>query len=591
MHKIFNTISAALGHPWLPAFAVLLAVVLTLSTLWNGFCLDDNLHRLIFKGDTSLVPKSASPLNLFYFLSGDPEDTRRLMNTGRFSWMTNEKAKVAFFRPLSALSHDLDYMLWPDNPVLMHAQSILWLALLAAGAAVLYRAIMGAGWVAGLAAIFFAIDPGHGVTAGWLANRNSILACLFGVLCLVCHDRWRQTGRSAWACLGPLLFILSLLSAEAGIATAAYLFAYALVLQSGPLKTRLAGLLPYVVIVVVWRAAYTLMGCGAGDLMGFYVDPVHDPLVYLKAICMRTPVYLLGQFAAPPLFFIVFAPRLFLYAGVVFTVLLLCILVPLIQHDRILRFWTAGTLLAILPVCAVNPEDRNLMFVSVGAAVLMAQAFFCFRNKQCRPQSRLWKQAAWLLFGQFFLMHGLLAPMGYLQGNVGIRHMQDAVDQVSATLPSGPESLHRTMVIINNPYSFLFVGNVMTSRALKQQFNPLISLISGKNALAVTRLDAKTLKIVLDQSAFKEMNFYLLDKNSLRHAGDKVELADMSVEVLGEFDGIPSEVLFRFKVPLEDPRFLWLCWGKNGYVPFILPAVGEIVKLKEAVWNFKKADA
>ena len=48
--------------------------------------------------------------------------------------------------------------------------------------AALYRRLMGATAAAGLAALFYAIDDAHGPPVAFLANRNAMMATLFGVL-------------------------------------------------------------------------------------------------------------------------------------------------------------------------------------------------------------------------------------------------------------------------------------------------------------------------------------------------------------------------------------------------------------------------
>ena len=168
-----------LSHPRLPVIVALLAVVFTLPSLGNGLNLDDNIHRLILLGDNYLSPRSSSPLNLFCFSDGNVEENIRLMNIGVFPWWTSERLKLVFFRPLSALTHWLDYQLWPDMPLLMHVQSLLWFGVLICLVAFFYRRIMGTTWATGLAALLFAVDGAHGSLAGWLASRNVLLACVF----------------------------------------------------------------------------------------------------------------------------------------------------------------------------------------------------------------------------------------------------------------------------------------------------------------------------------------------------------------------------------------------------------------------------
>ena len=66
--------------------------------------------------------------------------------------------------------------------------------------ALLYRRILGPTWVAGLAALLYAIDEAHAAPAAYIANRNALIATCFGVLCLLCfararQERWRRQAR------------------------------------------------------------------------------------------------------------------------------------------------------------------------------------------------------------------------------------------------------------------------------------------------------------------------------------------------------------------------------------------------------------
>ena len=91
------------------------------------------------------------------------------------------------------------------------------------------------------------------------------------------HDRWRRHGWRPGALLGPAAFLAALLSKELGVAIGGYLFAYALFLDRGSWRQRLASLLPYAGIVVAWRALYQLFGYGVVG-SGMYLDPMAEPL-------------------------------------------------------------------------------------------------------------------------------------------------------------------------------------------------------------------------------------------------------------------------------------------------------------------------
>ena len=74
---------------------------------------------------------------------------------------------------------------------------------------------------AALAALLYVIDDARGMPVGFIANRNALLATVFGVLSLIAHDRWRRDGWHSVVVVVPFCLLLALLSAEAGTGAAA----------------------------------------------------------------------------------------------------------------------------------------------------------------------------------------------------------------------------------------------------------------------------------------------------------------------------------------------------------------------------------
>ena len=136
-----------------------------------------------------VVLPQGTAAGLFRFVDGDPRHVRAAMELGLLPWWTDPGLKAIFFRPLAALTHALDYRLWPGSALLMHAHSLAWFGALVLAAALFYQRLLGRSITAGLAALLFAVDSAHGTPVGWLANRNSLLAAFFGVLTLLAYDR------------------------------------------------------------------------------------------------------------------------------------------------------------------------------------------------------------------------------------------------------------------------------------------------------------------------------------------------------------------------------------------------------------------
>ena len=363
--------------PWL----VLLGVALTSPSLQIGLMADDYLHALVLRGLPVTVAQRG-PLDLFRFADGDPRIGQAMMDRGQLVWTSDPTGRFAFFRPVSAVTHILDYALWPNAPWLMHAQSLVWYALAIFATASVYRRFLRppeAPWVAGFALLLFAVDHTHAPAVGWIASRNAVIAFTLGLPVLTLHDRWRRDGwtRGIWA--APLLLAVALFAGEAALAIIGYLVAYAIHLERGSWRARALTLAPYAPVLLVWRASYAILGYGVSG-SGMYLDPAKSPLAYLAALPHRLPFLIQGDVALPPSDLAVFYEYMGAHAAawalafVIVTLLLLgAAMVPLWRQDPVARFFGTGLLLAALPVCAAFPSDRLLLFVSVGVAGLIAQ--------------------------------------------------------------------------------------------------------------------------------------------------------------------------------------------------------------------------
>ena len=349
-----------LGRRHLAWHLALLGVVLCAPSLWLGLQMDDYIHRAALVGGTGFTELSNSPADLFAFITGDREANRRAVAAGFNPWWAHEDLRLAFFRPMTGLTHWLDYKLWPQWPALMHLQSLAWFAAVVVAATLLYRRMLRPAWVAGLAALLFAVDDAHGLPVLWLANRNATIGVLFGLLTLLAHDRWRGDGWRPGALLAPPLLLLGLLSNEGALATAAYLFAYALFLDRGTWRGRLLSLMPCALVCVAWLVAYRQMGYGAVG-SGMYIDPGATPLRFLRAAAERAPVLLLGQWLiASDLRFSMSlsSAHAMWFVALGFLSALAVILAPLVKRDAVARFWLTGMLLSV-PVFLHGLSDRS----------------------------------------------------------------------------------------------------------------------------------------------------------------------------------------------------------------------------------------
>lgn len=110
------TVKGVLMHRLWPVVLALLAVVLVIPSLRVGWVMDDHFLRLTAVGPPRVSEVIGSPMDMFRFLDGDPERAGPRMDLGLLPWWTFKELKAAFWRPLTVLTHWLDFRLWPSSP-------------------------------------------------------------------------------------------------------------------------------------------------------------------------------------------------------------------------------------------------------------------------------------------------------------------------------------------------------------------------------------------------------------------------------------------------------------------------------------------
>lgn len=614
-----------LGSQYLPAVLTVAAVVVSLPAVSTGLLNDDYMQRAILVGPAPLVerlaemglaPEGSGTLRAILFdlyIAVAPESNLEPLKAyGALPWWTYEGYRVAFWRPVAAVTHWLDYRLYPDFPALMHLHSILWFAAVVWLVAMLYRRFIDAAPVAGLAALLFVLDDGSFFPTMWLANRNLLISVFFGFLSVVLHDRWRRDCWRAGAVLSPLCVLLSVLSAEAGVATFAYLLAYETTLMGGQYRSRALALAPTAGIILLWRVCYNALGYGASG-GGFYFDPAREPIGYATVFFQRVPFLLASQWTTVPPELYSFLPPttralLWLVLSAV-TILIPVILWRFLRSHRRGRFWFLGTVLAAVPFCATLPMSRSLLFVSIGAFGLIAEFIAGWladvwdnAGTVARIQAD-YAEPSWLwglarnLFVVFMVAH---LPLAAVSRGVAPCVTDRIRERVAGTIHVSPmEGIEdQDLIVVNapNPMSFLYEPFVRACddrslprsfRLLAPGFDEVEVLRPSRNALVV-RSVSQSLFDCQRKGERADFVFFYRRLSDVRgpgyplRAGDRICLDRMTVEVRAvDGTGLPREVAFEFEVPLEDAslRWLWWDWDRRRYRAFTPPAVGATVAL------------
>ncbi len=547
-----------LSHPHWPVMVAGIAIVLTLPSLWTGLVVDDYVHRAML---LRLPGFASNPLDLFSFVrDGAP----RAGDLGRLAlpWWSADDLKLSFWRPVAALTHLLDYTLWPDAPWLMHLHSVLWYIATVIVVGLLFRRVFDVAWQAGLAMFVYAVSHTHAVPVFFLANRNALLGVCFGAAALLLHQRWRRQGSREAAVLAPAVLLLGLLACEGTIAAGGYLLAYAAFLDRGTPKARALSLAPYFAVVAAWRFAYNLLGHGAAASEA-YIDPVTSPARFLSAIATRGPIDLLAQWLLPPADWsrLVSAPvfmKWWLFA-IGFLAVLMLMLLPVLKRDATARFWCAGMWLSLVPSCATFPMDRMLLHSGIGGAALLAQFASAVWSGQLVPRdAHVRKLAARVFFDVLIALHVLVSPIWLpLRIVTTAGSFRDMTDGIAA-LAARDDLSHKLVVLVDDVQ---FTGayfpslRALAGREPAEDFLVLAPVEGRFDRVSLSRPTANTLVMEVDGTYAW---FLERDRTHPFAVGDRVQRRRMSAEIVAvTTDGRPTKIAFHFDTPLEDDSIAW----------------------------------
>lgn len=533
------------------ALLVILGVLLASPSLGGGLSSDDHIQRM-------WVRERGQCLDLFAFATGDEGLLNFQKSVGTVPFYADSRLKISFFRPLASLSHCIDYRYLDDRVRLFHLQNLAWLGIAMSLAAAIYRKTASTILAAMLAALFFAVEDAHGPAASWIANRNALMAACFGFLSLLSHDRARREGSRLALWLAPLAFLLALLSAEAGVATLAYLVAYALTLDRGRLRAAITSLSPYVGILLGWRIVYIALGHGQYG-SALYTDPFASPGRFLAELGERVPVLLFAQLGGPSADAFADADLLAREAQWALAVgsclAASVILVPLLRARASARFFGVGMLLSLFAVAATVPGDRLLLFAGLGGmglvgetlAALVEPARELYRSLRLRiPASAL--GLGWLI------VHGIAAPMRLPARSLVVGDTGEWMKGVSESLFADLEEKTGVVVVYaDDMYACTFalfmgytLGHAGESRGQ--------CLYGGRGSVEIVRIGAKRLLVRPEEGFIDRARAPFWNADRPMKEGQKIDLgwSTMTVTAVSEA-GEPLEVIVQYGKTFEDP--------------------------------------
>ena len=571
------------GRAGLLRLAALVTVLLG-SVAFQGFQVDDYWQRNYLLVSPRWPRVTGPWWTLFSFFDGDPARMASYREDGAVAWWADDHARLSFFRPLSCLTHLVDYRLWPTTPGLMHLHSLAWYLALVLVAALLYRRLLPPS-LSALAALLYAVDHNHGGVAGWIANRNALVSAVFGLLALLFHDRAsRGEARARWLAAGCLG--LGLLGGEGALGAVGYLAAHALVLDARPWRERARDLAPHALVLAPWVALYRLGGYGATG-SGMYLDPGRSPLRVLRNVPEYAALLVASEWGSvgpeaeilmPP------AGRAALLVVAVLTVIVgLVALAPLLRARPSTRFLLLGAILSLLPGCATMPATRLLLLPGLGLmgvvaealAELVAQTSASAPPRGLSRLSSLWF-AIWVGCGHLVLSPLLIGPTAWQ-----MVVFQDVITRLAGSFPPDDAALSSQRLVVVNTPDATFAGyfQILRDADRRSVARGMLALTNGTRPSELRRVSDTVVEVRAPGGFYQwATDFLVRDPEVPMPVGTEVRLSDVTIEVVHTTDaGVPDVARLTFAASVDDPRFRWAQWANGKYVAFTVPAVGNSV--------------
>jgi hypothetical protein len=584
-------------------------VVVRAPALRANLYADDWDHYAIEQG---IYPVALPVWDMFNWVGARDAERDALLRSGRLPWWSSHDLQLSVFRPLASLQAHFDYAVLDGahHPGLLHAHTLLWwFALLIGFAAVVQRVLP---WpLAALSSALYALDDCFIMPYVWIANRSELVALALVVWALYFQLRHLDSGSLATRCAVAALVFAALCAGEHALAPLFYLFAVTLVCRQN-VGSRARTLLPVVLIIATYIVVRAMLGYGVAG-SGFYIDPVAEPLRYLRACCTRIPL-LLGEllfsipcewsYGAPfPQTRLLLAIALpgsemdgtspsFVAAGVVAGAACLAALWWLRRREgqygeRAVTWLVAGALLSLLPLGGVMAQGRMTPAPAMGMDVLLA--FLVWRaGSVVVTASQLWWRALALGMAVSVLYVAVYLPgrrsydgANYMAGTSnGERHWIEDADY-------GVDSLAGKHVLVLSardlasqlsiPYIVHAAGRPMpeTARVLSAR---------GDKPQLFRRISERSFELIFAYPPRPESftgSVYRSDADAMQ-VGDAFASPLFAVTVLEAASGQPMRLRFDFVRALDSPDLVFMVAERRRFTRFAVPAIGVPVVIAPA---------
>lgn len=551
--------------------------------------------------------------NAFHFFSGEKGNLSDMQNYGSLPWWIDQNAQMVMFRPVAAFTHWLDFQLFDKNVILMQLHSLAWFLFLAWSIFRFYKVVLNARYgLVFFASLLYLLDYSLLYSSTWLAARNAHMVVAFACWCLYFHHKFADTEKIHYLCISLLFLTVGLLTAEAGIATSAYLFAYAVTLDKRGWFKGCLTIVPAAVIIVVWRLIYTELGYGS-KWIGLYVDPLYSPIAFLESLFLNYGYYAFSQLTGLVLGVKWIFPEGRIYVQIfalLFSILCLLIIIKPLKKHAFVRFCLIGSLISLIPFCAHTSNNvRSLFFCSIGFFPIIAYLFQQLWYSTSSKFSRL--------FAYFIITSFLVFPVIFKAGLSSLSALDD-VDSESKKitrkiLNGGGDTTENGIVYLTYPNGFAIYLPYRWDWYGLTLPEHIFQLVPGLNGYSLSRVDQR--QFVLTSKS----QFVLSPETEITNDGGQKPFVDFlymyqrmhgmtsrpkanfSEGQVFEFEAYKVTILeadnsgevsqiqidFAEKVDVESLNWRYWDWGDKRFVQVPLLPVGESLSINSK-WDANK---
>jgi len=558
-----------------------LLVLLCLPALFSPFYSDDFFHQLLLQSALSDTPSvlnremPGSFFGLYAFVDDVPAHILQLRQFSVLPWWADDDFWFRFWRPVAELSHALDYLLLPRQAWLAHLHSVFWFALLLFSfqqwlkrLSVYVPEEQRQRFIV-LALLLLTIDGQHVATIAWVANRNALIACVFGLWCLIHLDKARGDKTVGNMVLSLLCLLFALLSAEAAITVTAFIFAQLYFLRGLGVKRLACYLLPFFCVSLAWMYCHQALGYGAEPSGNSYINPFSHPINFLLAMLERVPVYWLANVTSTPAgaFWTLGDvldgfTNVYWLSAVVVWILISVITFRFYRRDKLMLFAYSSFLLGCVPASLANPQDRLALFITLPVALFSARVLLdLFARYQAGTASKKLRLA--LYFVMFTQL--VMSPLHLFAGGLYMRYEAMMINQELTTFDAEASINAKNIVFLNLPlgYQVMFSG----VRAFHHLALPDNSLYVGNDIgeLKIEVLSLHDLRVSRQPSFATNFESYFRDIKANPFSVGECRYqagANVCIAQLDEH-GFPMVIMLRLDKPIDANEQQFYYWQQG----------------------------